>query len=1113
MLRKFFKFFLLLFQIIFASLLIIISAFFWHLHREPINIDPYIPYLVQTAKSSDLVSDISIQSAQIRWGSIRHPIDFFVENFKVFDDKKRLLLEVPQISFSFSFQALFRGIIAPRTIALYKPYLHLQIDKTGNIKDAKEEKSAFSFDSLLRILKSEQHLIEFSLIDAEIKITDSFHNAVWHLPKSNLTYARRFKKRQLKGAVGLQMKNNRLLTVYLNGSWREKGKKVRLSINVDDLDLTNSQTAQKYPYLKNFTTPVSLNINMRLDPAPLMAAKSLHVWRKAIEKIDFQVSGGEGIINLPDPVIARYNFSNFDFNGSWYAGANNFDISTFHLNLQNGGKAWGSFSVSGIDEALNEKTWGKIQAELNAQATGIPVNMLPDYWPASVGPDVHAWIKQNLKGGLITDGTFKLHFTGLTQENGIDADQVDGNLNIVDTQVRYIDEMPLVDNVDGNVRLTRDKITITVNRGNTESIQVVPGGTLIFYDLTKQKSFAALDFNLNGSVRDILNVLNSPLLELSKMTGIDANKTSGTAQGNLKLNFPIGDAFTNADQLDIKATASVNNADVDDIALGYGIQKADLQVDLDNKDLLIKGTGLFFGEKAQYSVSQSFDTTKKTASDITFNVNLTEQLRSALNTTLQNDFITSSAIQGVMPLNLHLTINNDGSEVLKLNTDLKKANINFPQISWIKPVNVNASAFLELKMKQWAPVSIPVIKISDANNTDIRGKIFFTNKSKISQIFVNSIKTKRTNAKLRVRFLPKQRVSIELNGSQWDLSDLLKQQNTTTSPSVQKNKTNEDNLNLNIQASIDKLWLNEKGFSENNAFSASYRSGWQKMEAIGYVGKQKVPLRFSLTPSKEKNKYNISLTSQDAGYTLKALDYISNVKGGNLFLQGIYTPETGTKGIMRMTDFYLEEQQTFTRLLMLTSLTGIIDILKGEGLFFDKAEIPYTLDSEALSVEDALISGASLGITLNGKYFRQTGYLNLYGSLIPFYTLNSFLGKIPLIGTLFSGEKGGGLIAPTYTIKGNLPSPDISVNAFSALAPGAIRSLFGQSSEDISDESQQEKTSNHSNKIHDKKVEFKPAKPSSETELTDSLQTEFKTSDPSLETEFTDFLHHEPLSY
>ena len=147
------------------------------------------------------------------------------------------------------------------------------------------------------------------------------------------------------------------------------------------------------------------------------------------------------------------------------------------------------------------------------------------------------------------------------------------------------------------------------------------------------------------------------------------------------------------------------------------------------------------------------------------------------------------------------------------------------------------------------------------------------------------------------------------------------------------------------------------------------------------------------------------------------------------------------------------EMPVLSRILMLTSFTGIVDLFKGEGLVFDKAEIPYTINDAAVSIQDGLVAGPSLGVTLNGKYYRRTGYLNLRGSLVPFYTINSFLGKIPVIGKIFAGEKGGGLIAPTYTVKGELPSPDVSVNAFSALAPGAVRELVDKataSDEDLS---------------------------------------------------------------
>ena len=1106
-LRKIFKLFLIFFQIAVAALLIALGAFFWRLHKGPININPYIPYLIQASSSSDSVADISIESAQMRWGGIRHPIDFDLTNFKAFDEDNRLILSVPQMSFSFSLNALMHGVIAPRTIAIYRPYLHLQINQEGELKEAEEEKQGFSLKTMFRLLKREEHLTEFSLVEAALKITDTLHGAEWSLPDVNLTYSRRFRKNHLNGSLAVQMKNNKLLMINLNGRWKGKGKELVFAINIDDLDLTNSLAAQKYPYLKNFTTPVSLAINTEIDALPLMNGNSLTDWREAIDKIDFEITGGEGIVNLPDPVIARYNFSRFKLNGSWYGSANNFDISNFRLILQNGGKAWGNFSVSGIGEAVDARSWDKIQATLNAEAINIPMDMLPDYWPASIGPDVHAWVKENLKGGLITDAQFALHFSGLKNESGVDADKVDGTVNVIDTQVSYMDGMPVINAVSGNVRLTRDKITITVSKGHTDSILIADGGTLTFLDLTKPVSSAALDLNLSGNVRDILTVLDAPPLKLAADMGIKPQKTTGTAQGNLQLFFPVGDAFQSADQIKIKANADVRNADIEDIALGYGLQDAILRLELNDRDLSLNGTALFYTSTAKYSVFQSFDKSKEITSDIRLHIDLNERARDYM----EYPLFTPPALCGVLQTDLHLTMKKDGSGFLEITADLTDADIDIREIGWVKPSKTPGKAVMHLTMNNGQPLSMPLIELTDADNTYIRGNINFNQAGQIDQIHADPIHTGRTKAGLSVRFLPDQTISFDLNGSELDLSGLLSKGVSFSDSEHSREETDDTAPNLLFQAAIDKLWLSKDGFSENNSFSAHYQSGWKKMNVAGYIGQQKVPLLLSLTPTAEKNKYAVSMTSQDAGYILKALDYISTVKGGNLKLNGIYTFPDTSRGTVEISDFYLEEQQIFTRLLMLTSLTGIIDTLRGEGLFFDKAEIPYTTDKESLTVYDAVISGASLGITLNGKYYRRTGYLNLRGSLIPFYTLNSLLGKIPLIGKIFSGEKGGGLIAPTYTIKGKLPAPDISVNAFSALAPGAIRSLFGKLSDNDQDLSLEEEEQESAPNSPPEPEHYEPLDPSDQTEFTDVL-LHHSNKKTTRETEFTDILHHEPAA-
>jgi len=59
----------------------------------------------------------------------------------------------------------------------------------------------------------------------------------------------------------------------------------------------------------------------------------------------------------------------------------------------------------------------------------------------------------------------------------------------------------------------------------------------------------------------------------------------------------------------------------------------------------------------------------------------------------------------------------------------------------------------------------------------------------------------------------------------------------------------------------------------------------------------------------------------------------------------------------------------------------------------------------------------------------------------PAYSLNTMLGKIPLVGNLLSG-KDGTVFAANYEITGNLDNPSINYNPLSALSPNSLKEMF-----------------------------------------------------------------------
>ena len=82
-------------------------------------------------------------------------------------------------------------------------------------------------------------------------------------------------------------------------------------------------------------------------------------------------------------------------------------------------------------------------------------------------------------------------------------------------------------------------------------------------------------------------------------------------------------------------------------------------------------------------------------------------------------------------------------------------------------------------------------------------------------------------------------------------------------------------------------------------------------------------------------------------------------------------------------------------------------------------------------------------MTAKGRVDLATNRCDLEGTLVPAYFFNSLLGDLPIIGKLFSPERGGGLFAATYSLGGNCNDPVVGVNPLAALTPGFLRGLFG----------------------------------------------------------------------
>ena len=96
-----------------------------------------------------------------------------------------------------------------------------------------------------------------------------------------------------------------------------------------------------------------------------------------------------------------------------------------------------------------------------------------------------------------------------------------------------------------------------------------------------------------------------------------------------------------------------------------------------------------------------------------------------------------------------------------------------------------------------------------------------------------------------------------------------------------------------------------------------------------------------------------------------------------------------------------------------------------------------------LTIQDGVIYNPSIGLTTQGAIDFEHNQIDVSGSFVPAYTVNTMLTKIPLVGLLLSGGNNDGVFGLSYRVHGSMSSPTLTVNPLSAIAPGILRRILG----------------------------------------------------------------------
>jgi hypothetical protein len=241
---------------------------------------------------------------------------------------------------------------------------------------------------------------------------------------------------------------------------------------------------------------------------------------------------------------------------------------------------------------------------------------------------------------------------------------------------------------------------------------------------------------------------------------------------------------------------------------------------------------------------------------------------------------------------------------------------------------------------------------------------------------------------------------------------------------------------------VDRVWASRD--LEIRELRGSVQGDGGRLGTLALTGTLAPRGDFNVTFDGRVEGRRIVVTSDQAGRLLQALSGFDQIVGGRLTLDAITDqrgPEVFLEGTMVMRDFKLVRAPILAKVLALGSLAGTAALVQGDGLPVNKARVPFRWEAGRLDVHAVRAIGA-VGLTADGGFDRRAGTSDLRGNIIPAYTLNTALGRIPLIGGLLVGGKGEGVFGIAYRVSGMLADPAVSVNPLTSVTPTLLRTWF-----------------------------------------------------------------------
>jgi hypothetical protein len=1008
-----------------AGLVILLGFLAWRLSEGPVTLNFLTPRLVEAFRMGD-DGKVSIDQTMLVWNEERSSLDLRVRGLTIANAADEPQLVLPESNLELSIGALLSGEIEVVALEVFDAELTLRRDPDGRFAWLGSGSGSGGSALLMKEVMGGggtagggagdgadalASLQTVRLLRPVVHFDDQVAGQTLRLPGREIVIERT--PQGLSGSATLTLSlDEQQSPISLAFAYSRKDGLIDISAQVAAVSLMAlSRSMPELAFLERLDGQVAGAISMTMAGAGGLAV------------VGFDLSLGAGILHLGGGPERDLALSSGQLQGLYDYAAGKLTVDRLVLvpRLPDG-SVGPQFEAAGQLQAEGPR---RFRGALTATAAPFSTAQLLQLWPAWIAPGGYQWVQENLApAGQVSDITTDLGFH--LDEAGFGVTHLSGGFAYSGLEAHFLRPLPPVTAVSGRATFDDQGLDFTVDGGALVDIELLPS-RVVFYGLDGRDQRLKVNAHASGSLPTITAILETKPLQLMSQLGMPLTGGRGEADFILDLDMGLLGQIKLAD-IAISADATLRNLAFDEVYSGLPLEADRLTLQVDNEALHLKGPARIAGAAVDLAWRERF--TGGTKLDLSGS-NVEVKTLAALWPELAEH--ATGAVGG----SLHLEGRRDRAFSLAADLDLGGIAVDLPDLEWKKAAGAPAKAALTLRFDKGVVVAIEPLSF-EAEGLSGAGQLAFAD-GQVSEISFQHLEV-----------LGHSLVGLWARpwGDGWQLR--FDGGKLDARPYMERLEGERDAkllLPLLIEPShIDEVLLPGGSLVAASISGERLAEGYQRLElgadVVGGTARGRIDVK--MTPDAQGHRH-LELATDNMGSLLSALGIADNIAGGKMRIVAQATgpgADSRMEGQVEGTDFRLMKAPVLANILLIASLSGIVDALDGEGISFSRLTGDIAFADGVLTSSLMKLYGGSLGVTTKGSVDFGADVVDLEGSIVPAYAVNQVLGEIPVIGWLLTGGEGGGLLAVSYRVSGPVSQPEISVNPLSALTPGFLRGLY-----------------------------------------------------------------------